>query len=346
MWEAYRRTCPPSTPARRLFNSLRAPSVNRGLSLLPGSTRPGDQFSFATELHGNYSFCDNSWAHYLHGHFFSDWRTLPVLFPIFSPSKAPGYSDIRVPSHYYYGTSRRYTYGWDEVNIELKEVDHMETPWEQKNDKIFWRGATTGGGSSPPGFAPQYHRQRSVNRRNFKISHLTLLCSNRFVRMASAKTKSKRNVVFADPPTSSRYHSAEVSMDELNDEVMDVAFVKAVDLYNYPGGYDGYVADHRFDEGVFLGDHWRHKYLVDLDGMSYSGRFFAFLESDSAVIKSSVHREFYSDWLQPWCVCSPLSRVVRSAYGGGPCGHQVTLHTPLQLLPGNLQHPCVLFWSY
>lgn len=95
-------------------------------------------------------------------------------------------------------------------------------------------------------------------------------------------------------------------MDDLNDEIMDVAFVKAVDFYNYPGGYEGYIVDHRFDEGVFLGDHWRHKFLVDLDGMSYSGRFFAFLESDSAVIKSSVYREFYSDWLQPWYFCSPL----------------------------------------
>ena len=106
-------------------------------------------------------------------------------------------------------------------------------------------------------------------------------------------------------------------MDDLNDEIMDVAFVKAVDYYNYPGGYEGYVADHRFDEGVFLGDNWRHKYLVDLDGMSYSGRLFAFLESDSAVIKSSVHREFYSDWLQPWYVCSSVSRkhAQRTAVG-------------------------------
>lgn len=94
-------------------------------------------------------------------------------------------------------------------------------------------------------------------------------------------------------------------MDGLNDEIMDVAFVKAVDLDNYPGGYEGYLADHRFDDGTILGDHWRHKYLVDLDGMSYSGRFFAFLESDSVAIKSSVHREFYSDWLQPWYVVPP-----------------------------------------
>ena len=176
VWEAYRRTCPPTATARRLFNSLRASSANRGLGVLPGSSHPGDQFTFSTELDGNFPFCDNPWAHYLHGHFFSDWRTLPVLFPIFSPSKAPGFSDIRVPNHYYYGTSRRYTYGWDEVNLELKEIDHMETPWERKTDKIFWRGATTGGGSSPPGFAPQYHRQRSVNWRGSRavFRNLTL----------------------------------------------------------------------------------------------------------------------------------------------------------------------------
>lgn len=134
--------------------------------------------------------------------------------------------------------------------------------------------------------------------------------------MTSSKTTDKRNIVFADPPRSSSYHSAEVSMNDLNNEIMDVAFVKAVDFYNYPGGYEGYTADHRFDEGVFLGDHWRHKFLVDLDGMSYSGRFFAFLESDSAVVKSSVYREFYSDWLQPWYVCSSIYTIPHLAHDG------------------------------
>jgi Glycosyl transferase family 90 len=163
VWEAYRRTCEPGAPARRQFSSLRAPFVNPGPNPLPGVLRPGDEFDFVTSLHGNYSFCNNPWARYTQGHFFSDWRTIPIMFPIFSPAKAPGYSDIRMPSHYYYGTSRRHTYGWDEVNLQLKEIDRMETPWERKSDKIFWRGATTGGGSSPPGFSPQYHRQRSCS---------------------------------------------------------------------------------------------------------------------------------------------------------------------------------------
>jgi len=44
----------------------------------------------------------------------------------------------------------------------LKDEDENEVPWEQKTDLIFWRGATTGGGSSPPGFLGQYQRQRFV----------------------------------------------------------------------------------------------------------------------------------------------------------------------------------------
>ncbi|KAH9947861.1 capsular associated protein [Amylocystis lapponica] len=292
VWEAYRRTCNPGTPARQLFSSFRASSTNRTSQL----TARSEEFVFATDVGGNYSFCQNPWAHYNQGHFFSDWRTIPALFPMFSPAKAAGFSDIRIPSHYYYGQTRRYTYGWDPVNLELKAVDHMETPWEQKSDTIFWRGASTGGGSSPPGFAAQYQRHR-------------------FVRMASDRSKTNRTVVFPDPPGSTNYVYAEVPVAALNNEVMDVAFVKVVDFYNYPGGLEALISGHRFDDGgVNLGDHWKHKYLVDIDGMGYSGRFFSFMESDSAVMKSTVYREFFSDWIQPWLHYIPLSQSYQEIY--------------------------------
>jgi hypothetical protein len=86
---------------------------------------------------------------------------------------------------------------------------------------------------------------------------------------------------------------------------MDVAFVSSVDSDHYPGGLAQQVTDHRFDDAAVLSDYWAHKYLLDLDGMSYSGKFFAFLGSDSAIIKSSVYQEFFSDWIQPWCVPFP-----------------------------------------
>lgn len=122
----------------------------------------------------------------------------------------------------------------------------------------------------------------------------------RFVRMTSDTSDANRTVVFANPQGSDRYVQVKVPVGALNEDIMDVAFTKAVGCVNYPTGCDGMQRDHRFAEAVQLGEHWRHKYLVDLDGMGYSARFFAFLASESAVIKATVYREFYSDWIQPW----------------------------------------------
>jgi hypothetical protein len=96
----------------------------------------------------------------MQGHFFSDFRTIPAVYPVFSPAKAKGFLDIRIPSHYYYGSTARYTYGWDPINEELTDVDKMEVPWEDKMNKVYWRGASTGGGNNPPGFSEQYQRHR------------------------------------------------------------------------------------------------------------------------------------------------------------------------------------------
>jgi hypothetical protein len=168
VWEAYRRTCDPSSQARRLFGSLRAQlkegqiPISRLADAGIVSNAPTDEFTFSETVDDQYDFCDHPWAHYNQGHFFSDWRTIRALYPMFSPAKGVGYSDILIPSHYYFSSTKRYTYGWDPVNQIIKDVDDMETKWEDKSDDIFWRGATTGGGSSPPGFLSQYQRHRLV----------------------------------------------------------------------------------------------------------------------------------------------------------------------------------------
>jgi hypothetical protein len=120
--------------------------------------------------------------------------------------------------------------------------------------------------------------------------------------MASSTSDINRTIVFADPPASTNFVYASVPIASLNQEIMDVAFVSSVGSDQYPGGLSQQVLDHRFDDAALLSDYWAHKYLLDLDGMSYSGKFFAFMGSDSVVIKSSVYQEFFSDWIQPWCV--------------------------------------------
>ena len=133
---------------------------------------------------------------------------------------------------------------------------------------------------------------------------------SRFLRMSSYQGNANCTVVFADPPGTDDFTYAEVPIKQLNNDFMDVAFTKDVGCLEYnPGGCEGLRRDHRFADAVPLGEHWQHKYLIDLDGMGYSARFLAFLASDSAVLKSTVYREYFSDWIQPWCVSS-ISPVI------------------------------------
>lgn len=120
--------------------------------------------------------------------------------------------------------------------------------------------------------------------------------------MASEKSSLNRTIVFPSTEDPSIFTPVDVPIKELNEEIMDVAFVSLTGYVSYPGGRAALRKDHRFDKSVPLGEFWKYKYLVDVDGMSYSGRFLALLASDSVPIKSTVYREFFSDWLQPWCV--------------------------------------------
>ncbi|WWC85878.1 uncharacterized protein L201_000745 [Kwoniella dendrophila CBS 6074] len=303
VWEAYRRTCEPSSQARRLFGSLRS-NLKEGQAPISRLANAGitsdsisfsEDFKFPKNVDDSFDFCSHPWAHYNQGHFFSDWRTIHALYPMFSPAKGVGYSDILIPSHYYFSSTKRYTYGWDPVNMVIKDVDDMETPWEEKSDDIFWRGATTGGGSSPPGFLAQYQRHR-------------------FIKMTSDTSDVNKTVVFADPPGTNNFVSAAVPIGQLNEDMMDVAFTKAVGCTQYPGGCDGMRKDHRFADAVPLGENWRHKYLIDVDGMGYSARLFALLKSESAVLKSTVYTEFMSEWLQPWLHYIPISQLYQELY--------------------------------
>lgn len=122
--------------------------------------------------------------------------------------------------------------------------------------------------------------------------------------MATDSSDTNRTITFADPPASTNFVSEKVPARVVNQEIMDVAFVKAVGYY--PQGTDVLTRDHRFDDAVALGKHWAYKYLLDLDGMSYSGRFMGFLASDSVPMKATVYQEYFSDWIQPWYVLLPV----------------------------------------
>lgn len=149
----------------------------------------------------------------------------------------------------------------------------------------------------------------------------------RFLRMASDNSTVNQTIVFASPSGSS-FTTARVPIHNLNTEVLDVAFTKTLFEGNYPGGDAGLRRDHRYAEDASpLGEHWSHKYVLDMDGMGYSAKFFALMESESAVLKSTVFEEFWSNWAEPWSVSlsMPLSPFMSSL----PAVQQAALHSSL-----------------
>ncbi|KAJ3825224.1 capsular associated protein [Lentinula raphanica] len=363
VWDTWRRTCPPNSTARKFYASIRSAMLDSTTS----SNNPasgGDEgmlfrsipssFAFAPSTSfSDINFCDEPHLHYTQGHFFSDWRTLGELYPVLSPARAKGFGDIKIPSHYYYGSTDAYTYGWDEVNLELQPTDRGEVAWgdetdlgangeggvddrdmiidpsydghtntanppknrktgkESKRNKIFWRGATTGGGNSPPGFAALYQRHRAVRMAGWDVDgDVEIWIPNTISLLANSSSLTSKSANANDVPLTAH----KIPAATLNKALMDVAFVKASNADQYPGGLEKLMAEHRFSGSVYLGGHWQYKYLLDLDGMSYSGRFMSFLASDSVPLKSTVYEEFFSEWIEPWLHFIPLSASYEEIY--------------------------------
>ncbi|KAJ7676674.1 glycosyl transferase family 90-domain-containing protein [Mycena polygramma] len=51
---------------------------------------------------------------------------------------------------------------------------------------------------------------------------------------------------------------------------------------------------------------YRYKYVLDIDGNSFSGRYLGLLRSGSLVFKSTVFEEYFSDWLRPFVHYIPV----------------------------------------
>ncbi|CAI7592346.1 unnamed protein product [Penicillium bialowiezense] len=151
--------------------------------------------------------------------------------------------------------------------------------WDSKTDRMYWRGSTTGGFSRAGGWRRQ-HRQQFVGNVN---------------ALGTSKIMNHQE---------DSWVSQEVSKANYK-EMFDVKFT----LIGQCDPDDCNAQTEYF--GVFKQtgqqDAWAHKYLVDIDGNAFSGRFHAFLHSNSFVYKIAIFREWHDEWLKPWVHYVPLS---------------------------------------
>ena len=165
---------------------------------------------------------------------------------------------------------------WSEKVAYQEEQDYE---WEKKHEKMYWRGSTTGGFSRDGGWRHQ-HRQLFVEKIN---------------ALGTAKA-------FGENAT--EWKAKEVPRSDYKD-LFDVKF-------SHIGQCDPTDCDAQrefFDVVKPAKQHeaWAYKYLLDMDGNAFSGRFYAFLKSRSLVYKMAMFREWHEEWLRPWVHYIPLS---------------------------------------
>lgn len=191
------------------------------------------------------------------------------LFPVFSQSKISSFQDILYPSPWYWSNKVPYE-------------DTNDISWEKKKERLYWRGSTTGGFSRDGGWRRQ-HRQIFVEKIN-----------------ALDKTKVMQNESTTE---AADWKIKEAPRTDYKD-LFDVHFAHIGQCD--PGDCD---AQREFFEVVKPDkqhDAWQYKYLLDIDGNAFSGRFYAFLKSMSLVYKMAVFREWHEEWLRPWVHYVPL----------------------------------------
>jgi hypothetical protein len=214
------------------------------------------------------------------------------LFPLFGGSKLAVNNEILLPAPMYWENEERFTGG-----------DGHGPAWQTKENKVIWRGVATGG------------KNKATNWKSFH--------RHRFVAMVNA-TKVKQVEMGQQDPTNwamspPQYRIKAAEAGELAKWVgswSDAAFTDLSCDDPLEDGQCPYTSPH-FDvlPGITMAEQFRCKFLPDIDGNSFSGRYLGFLRSSSLPIKATLFREWHDSRLVPWRHFVPMDNRFLDFFG-------------------------------
>lgn len=272
-WALSTLSCPPDSPARRLDENA-----------------IDDDASYATEplgfIYNQTAFSDvcrsPSLQHRLG--LFESPHTLKLtsdLTPVFSTSMPSSFQDIPVPSPWYH-----------EKMAAFDETADFE--WDDKLHQMYWRGGNTGG-----------HTNEDTWRNTLRqrvIGNLTHPSSSQYVLQPINGSMSQE---LGLNTTQSAWEPIKARKGEY-DGLFNLKFTT---ISHCESNCD---SQNRFFGGEAEVEEpskaWNYRYLLDMDGWAYSGRFYSFMNSKSLPFKLSLFREWHQDILVPWVHYVPLNK--------------------------------------
>ena len=287
--------CPPESHARKNSSTkvdAEALYKNRLGGVVTNFNRSSDLCTVGREIHDKHGFLFTA----------STIIATKRLVPIFGECKVNVNSDIIFPANMYWLKDWRYEY----------DGKH-DLDWADKKDTMIWRGVTSGGVQNEENWR-RMHRQRLVMETN------STLLEGKEVRILAEQPEKRgeyENFRRFEPSMFAKEHT-------------DIGFTEANGCH--PDGCPFYDGVWTFKPMIRPAELFKSKFVVDVDGMSFSGRWRAFLESKSLGIKATIFREWHDSRLFAWRHFVPMDNRYDDLYTlltyflgtGTPIGEQVT----------------------
>lgn len=266
--------CPPESYARN--NATTDPALADAAYKLPHSGGLVANFNISSDL------CTVGPAlAELHGFLAAPLTAIASrkLLPVFGECKVNVNNDILFPANMYYAGDARYDYDG------LKDV-----AWDDKATRVFWRGISSGGVQTKKNWR-QLHRHRLV------------LMTNATSIAASGETQ---NILGWDNDTAKTYtDTTGFAPADFARRFTDTGFPEM--MWCEDDVNCGWLKEwFRAVPQTSLTDQFQNKFLVDVDGHSFSGRWHAFLKSRSLGLKATVFREWHDSRLFEWLHFVPM----------------------------------------
>ncbi|KAF2454045.1 hypothetical protein BDY21DRAFT_387729 [Lineolata rhizophorae] len=292
-WALARDTCPPGSDAR----NAEPPTNTSGPPPMPEGF-PAHSYSGYVQ---NWTLAKDPCAiphiQEMHGTFIEpiSLKTSKELFPMFGGSKLPMNNEILIPPAMYWTEDPFYSGG---------EEDHGG-PWAEKHSKMMWRGAGTGG------------RNKKENWTRFQRHRFLSMVNGTSVRQAELSADPPPNF---ELPSYTHYPLGAVedggSLGAWVDTFSDTGFVHLV-CFPAQGNKHCPYTDPYFAvrQGMDMAAQYAYKYLPDLDGNSFSGRYRGFLRSNALPVKATIYAEWHDSRLVPWLHFVPMDNSFVDVYG-------------------------------
>lgn len=269
------QACPPESPARQYF-------VDDSVSW-PAAMTSSDIFRKTIDHNEASDICHDPSVRYLHGTFLHDFSierfgscNASNFYPLTSWSATSTAANIRIP-----------------VTARFEEDLPAAVPWSEKNeDRLYWRGSTGGIYNGPLLDWEQSHRPRLIKKTSSKTGWSEVWIPTQAQPLTMQKTL-KRNA-------------------DLNEKFTNIRFTSIIQCET------GVCNRIRQEYSTVPMAPWEEqmnaKYLIDIDGNGWSGRFRTLLRSGGIVLKHTVFTEWFADTLIPWYHYIPISLDYKDLY--------------------------------